>query len=110
EGCEVCQNPQEQIREFQVGLARTSARWSRQSWAGSNDRQNLFKIGGIPSWIQYADIPTAPHSRQPMQFLMQFDSYLPTTSGGEMLWGSGGMLYVFWDPQTRVSCHFGQWT
>ena len=101
---------QEPIVERRASLARTPERWARQSSTLSNSRQNLFKIGGLPSWVQGADIPTGPQSGRAMNFLLQFDSGLATADGGELLWGSGGILYVFWDDVARVSCHFHQCT
>lgn len=93
-----------------IKLARTPLRWQRQSVNIANGRHNLFKIGGLPTWVQYGDVPVEPNSGRQMEFLLQFDSGLETIDGGEMLWGSGGILYIFWDDETRTSCHFGQWT
>lgn len=88
-------------------LAPTPQRWARQSWGS---RQNLFHFGGLPSWVQYSEIPNAPGSNRPMKFLAQFDSGLDAGDGSTFLWGSGGLLYVFWDDDTRTSCTFAQWT
>lgn len=91
------------LRECTVRLARTPARWRRQDWALSSSRENLSRIGGAPSWIQGADYPTCPDCRDRMKFLMQLDSDLPTAAGGEWLWGSGGVAYVSWCDDCRVS-------
>lgn len=98
------------LKEQRVGIAKTPKRWLRQSVAHSNGRQNLNRLGGLPAWIQGPDIPTVPQTGKKMKLLLQLDSDLPLVSGGELLWGSGGLLYVFWDDETRISCHFGQWT
>ena len=101
----------EPIKECEVTLAPTPARWAAQDWGMSNSRQNLARIGGEPSWIQGALVPTCPICGEKMEFLMQLDSELPSCEqGGEVYFGSGGILYVFWCEQTRVSGFFMQCT
>lgn len=42
---------------------------------------------------------------------MQLDSELPSCEqGGEVMFGSGGILYAFWCERTRVSAFFIQCT
>ena len=101
----------EPIMECEVALAPTPARWAAQDWGMSNSRQNLARIGGEPSWIQGALVPTCPICSEKMEFLMQLDSELPSCEqDGEVYFGSGGILYVFWCEQTRVSGFFMQCT
>ena len=101
----------EAIKECEVALAPTPARWAAQDWGMSNSRQNLARIGGEPSWIQGALVPTCPICGEKMEFLMQLDSELPSCEqGGEVYFGSGGILYVFWCEWTRVSGFFMQCT
>ncbi|MFC2346083.1 hypothetical protein [Campylobacter sp.] len=101
----------EPIKECEVTLAPTPARWTAQDWGMSNSRQNLARIGGEPSWIQGALVPTCPICGEKMEFLMQLDSELPSCEqGGEVMFGSGGILYVFWCEQTQVSGFFMQCT
>ena len=101
----------EPIMECEVALAPTPARWAAQDWGMSNSRQNLARIGGEPSWIQGALVPTCPICGEKMEFLMQLDSELPSCEqGGEVYFGSGGILYVFWCERTRVSAFFMQCT
>ncbi len=101
----------EPIKECEVALAPTPARWAAQDWGMSNSRQNLARIGGEPSWIQGALVPTCPICGEKMEFLMQLDSELPSCEqGGEVMFGSGGILYVFWCERTRVSGFFMQCT
>lgn len=101
----------EPIKECEVALAPTPARWATQDWGMSNSRQNLARIGGEPSWIQGAQVPTCPICGEKMEFLMQLDSELPSCEqGGEVYFGSGGILYVFWCERTRVSGFFMQCT
>ncbi len=101
----------EPIKECEVVLAPTPARWAAQDWGMSNSRQNLARIGGEPSWIQGAQVPTCPICGEKMEFLMQLDSELPSCEqGGEVYFGSGGILYVFWCERTRASAFFMQCT
>ena len=101
----------EPIKECEVVLAPTPARWVAQDWGMSNSRQNLARIGGEPSWIQGALVPRCPICGEKMEFLMQLDSELPSCEqGGEVMFGSGGILYVFWCERTRVSGFFMQCT
>lgn len=91
-------------RESTVRLAPTPQRWLRQSYGVSNSRQNLFRLGGLPSWVQGPQFPLVPGTDREMKFLLQFDSL------AGFLWGSGGMLYVFWDEESRITCHVPQYT
>ena len=101
----------EPIKECEVVLAPTPARWATQDWGMSNSRQNLARIGGEPSWIQGASVPTCPICGEKMEFLMQLDSELPSCEqSGEVYFGSGGILYVFWCERTWVSGFFMQCT
>lgn len=93
-----------------VRLRVVPKRWHKQDWALSNGRQNLSRIGGEPSWIQGAQVPTCPICGEKMEFLMQLDSGLPSGEDGELLFGSGGILYVFWCEKSRVSAFFMQCT
>ena len=97
-------------RQGVVRLRVVPKRWRKQDWALSNGRQNLSRIGGEPSWIQGAQVPTCPICGEKMEFLMQLDSGLPSGEDGELLFGSGGILYVFWCERTRVSGFFMQCT
>jgi hypothetical protein len=83
------------LRETEVHLAPTPARWQRQDWALSNGRENLHRLGGAPCWIQDEDYPACPECGERMHFFMQLDSELPTADGKEWLWGSGGIGYAF---------------
>ncbi|WP_298103433.1 hypothetical protein, partial [uncultured Campylobacter sp.] len=75
----------EPIKECEVALAPTPPRWAAQDWGMSNGRQNLARIGGEPSWIQGASVPTCPICGEKMEFLMQLDSELPSCEqGGEV--------------------------
>ena len=41
-------------------IGRAGRRWHWQSWAGSNSRQNLHRVGGPGVWVQSADHPPCP--------------------------------------------------
>jgi hypothetical protein len=90
------------LKEQNVRLAPTPKRWLRQSDG------NLFRLGGAPTWIQVPEFPKVPQTEREMQLLLQLDSGLPDTEGGSLQFGDGGLLYVFWDAETRVSCHMLQ--
>ena len=100
----------EPARQDLARLRVAPKRWRKQDWALSNGRQNLSRIGGEPSWIQGAQVPTCPICGEKMEFLMQLDSGLPSGEDGELLFGSGGILYVFWCERSRVSAFFMQCT
>ena len=94
----------------QIALASTPQRWQYQDWGAANGRENLFRLGGEPSWIQGGDVLTCPISGEKMDFVFQLDSGLPDIAGGELVFGSGGALYAFWCDKTRVSGYIAQWT
>lgn len=81
----------------QVQLVATQPRWRWQDWGLSNNRQNLHRLGGFPSWVQSADHPQCRSCQQKMRFILQLDSDLPAGDGDgdEWLWGSGGVCYGF---------------
>jgi len=104
------QFPTVALQEAEVGLFVAPARWNWQDWGASNDRQNLSRVGGPPSWVQSADHPECPDCGCHMSFVMQLDSNLPQVNGDEWLWGSGGVNYTFWCQKCRTSAHLCQWT
>ncbi|WP_244150017.1 hypothetical protein [Xanthomonas sacchari] len=96
------------LMEAVVGLAAMHGqRWQQQDWGGSNNRQNLSRVGGAPSWVQGAGYPHCRDCKAPMRFVLQLDTILPTVGGDTLYWGNGGMLYVFWCDACAVSAH--QW-
>jgi hypothetical protein len=99
------------ITETQVELTLTPPRWRFQSWGASNSRQNLFRIGGEPAWIQGAWVPACPCCGAKMDFLMQLDSDNNDGSGsGGLFFGSGGCCYIFWCDACKVSGYVMQCT
>lgn len=97
------------IRPAKIFLSKTSPKWFRQKWENS-DHQNLNRIGGFPSWIQGKYNFTCPDCSSSMTFLLQLDSDLPTVDGKRWLWGSGGVLYIFWCDQCKIDGQIWQCT
>ncbi len=91
------------IKETEISFAETPNRWAFQNWGSSNSRENLFRLGGEPTWIQSAEVLVCPISNEKMDFLMQLDTDLPDIENGEVYFGSGGICYVFWCDKTKVS-------
>lgn len=106
----VPQFPVGPLRECWVRLAVTPRRWYWQDWGLSNGRENLNRIGGEPCWVQNAQYPDCPSCGEVMSHLMQLDSDLATSDGGQWLWGSGGIGYVSWCDRCKVSGHLWQCT
>lgn len=98
--------PHEPLHETTVQLCNLGRRWRWQDWALSNGRENLHRIGGHPTWVQDAEYPACPQCGQTTRFLLQLDSDLD----GGWLWGSGGVLYVFWCDRCRMSGQLWQCT
>jgi hypothetical protein len=89
------------IKPATVYLSKTIPKFFKQSWGNSND-QNLHRIGGKPSWVQGRYNFKCPDCKKTMLFLMQLDSDLPTVDGQRWLWGSGGVLYIFWCDNCKI--------
>jgi hypothetical protein len=104
------QFPAEPLPPTEVQLVETEPRWRWQDWGLSNDRENLHRLGGHPCWIQSAQYLRCPACGQKMRFLMQLDSNLRTSTGGEWLWGSGGLCYINWCDGCKVSGFLWQCT
>ncbi|RYG69084.1 hypothetical protein EON80_10440 [bacterium] len=110
------QFPSSPLQRTSIRLIETPPRWQRQDWSLSNGRENLHRLGGIPSWVQDAEYPICPCCQKTMPFLLQLDSGLPVgekTTGAEALtleWGSGGLLYGFWCDGCRASAFLWQCT
>jgi len=102
--------PSPPLQETRVAVWETSRRWQWQDWALSNSRENLNRLGGHPCWIQSAEYPSCPGCRRTMPFLMQLDSELQLEDGSSLLWGSGGIAYLFWCDGCRVSASRWQCT
>ena len=78
---------------------------------------------GVPSWIQYPDIPSCPKTGRTMRFLCQLKSDVGVMTAETNVnpkddwykqyfeqmnfWGDGD-LFVFFDPESKVVCVFIQ--
>lgn len=98
------------IAQTQVFLVSTPERWQWQDWAGANGRENLHRLGGEPTWIQNPEVLTCPVCKAKMDFLLQLDSELPDVEKGELMFGSGGLCYVFWCDKSKISGYVMQCT
>ena len=73
---------------------------------------------GVPSWIQYPDIPSCPKSKKTMRFLCQLTSNDVKTKRTNInpedewykqyfdymnFWGDGD-LFIFFEPESKVAC------
>ncbi len=90
------------IPETPVELARLDARWWQQDWALSNDRENLHRVSGEPTWIQNAGYPACPGCTQTM------------TAVGQIavadLWNAEGICYLLWCDPCSISAVIYQQT
>lgn len=98
------------LKEAEVSLVKTAERWKFQDWGLSNNRENLNRIGGMPTWVQGAEYPDCPCCHRTMTFCAQLDSALLTETGEEWLWGSGGICYLFLCDECRMSGSLWQCT
>lgn len=88
--------------------------------AGKKSNNYTYGVAhtGVPSWIQYPDIPTCPKSQKTMRFLCQMTSDIIDTERTNIqpenewnkqyfenmnFWGDGD-LYIFFDPESKVVC------
>jgi hypothetical protein len=83
------------IPETPVELVRLDERWRQQDWALSNDRENLHRAGGEPTWIQNAEYPACPGCTQTM------------SAAGQIavadLWNAEGICYLLWCDPCAIS-------
>ena len=92
-------------------LHAAEPRWFYQDWGASNGRQNLNRIGGPPTWVQYAEYHPCPKCAETMCFILQLDADLFDEDGGQRDWGNGGgICYVLWCRTCSISCLFSQFT
>lgn len=91
-----------------VQLARTPLDYAVQDWGASNGEENLFRLGGVPVFVQDAVYPECEECGVAMQHLLSLDSGLrleaPAPNGvAWWSWGSGGVANAFWCDGCRVS-------
>jgi hypothetical protein len=98
-----------------VALADLGPRWQRQDWGSSNGRENLYRIGGHPTWVQNAEYAPCPLCGNHSTFLMQLDEGLLTIdeqrgNTWSWDWSGGGMGYILWCNSCKASSFFDQYT
>ena len=98
------------VKETEILFSETPKRWTFQCWGISNSRENLFRLGGEPTWIQSAEVLTCPICNEKMDFLMQLGEDLPDIENGEVYFGAGGICYIFWCDRSKVSGYLMQCT
>lgn len=89
-----------QLSQTTIRLARTPARYCNQLW---DHRENLNRLGGEPVWVQSPEYPACPRCQNLMPHLAQFDSNFSQEHGEDYNWGSGGLAYVHWCTDCRIS-------
>jgi hypothetical protein len=75
-------------------------RWFFQEWAGTGG--NLYRLGGVPSWIQGPEYPACPCCEQTMSFFLQHDMGYPAPKDEKVGVHSDGMTHYFWCEPCRV--------
>lgn len=83
------------IPQTPVELVRLDERWRQQDWALSNDRENLHRVGGEPTWIQDACYPACPGCDRTMSAVGQIAI--------ADLWNSEGICYLLWCDPCAIS-------
>lgn len=83
------------IPQTPVGLVRLGERWRQQDWGLANDRENLHRAGGEPTWIQDADYPACPGCTRTMNAAGQI--------AVEDLWTAEGICYLLWCDPCAIS-------
>lgn len=78
-----------------VELVRLGERWRQQDWGLSNDRENLHRAGGEPTWIQDPDYPACPGCARTMSAAGQI-------AAGD-LWTAEGICYLLWCDPCAIS-------
>ena len=76
---------------------------------------------GVPSWVQYSELPNCPKPDKTMKFLCQIQEGPKTFETNikikdhyynnyieHMNFTSDGYLYVFFQPESKVACLFTQ--
>lgn len=81
--------------EMLVGLVDLGPEWYRQDWMWANGVENLYRVGGEPTWIQSPQMPSCPDCGEPLAFVAQLD--IADITNGE------GLAYLFWCDRSSIS-------
>ena len=92
-----------------IKLGLTPIEWVNQKWGDGNNN----KIGGNPTWVQEPEYLTCPCCGNKMIFIMHLNSDLPVgepkilESGriykDTIMFGSGGICYVYWCDKDKIT-------
>jgi hypothetical protein len=87
--------PMDVTPDMRVGLVDLGPEWYRQDWMWANGVENLYRVGGEPSWIQNPQVPSCPSCAAPLAFVAQLD--IADITNGE------GLAYLFWCDRSSIS-------
>ncbi|MEM6271259.1 MAG: hypothetical protein AAF998_17610 [Bacteroidota bacterium] len=90
------------IKSAKVLFSRQGPAWFFQRLP-LHSGSNFYRIGGPPSFIAGPYYPDCVKCGKKMNFLLQLDSNLPREDGQSQEWGQGGMAYVYWCDQCKIS-------
>lgn len=96
------------LAETRVTLGSVAPIQQFQTWEESNGKENLFRLGGFPVFVQSPEYPACIGCSRAMMHLLSIDSGLPLSKPGpnstsQFDWGSGGVANVYWCDACRVS-------
>ncbi len=89
-----------ELKPQKLRFSQLPERWFFQEWAGTGG--NLYRLGGVPSWVQGPEYPPCPCCEQTMSFFLQHDMDLPKPVDEQTKGSSDGMTYYFWCEPCRV--------
>jgi hypothetical protein len=87
-------------RPVSIRFSQLPERWYFQKWAGSGG--NLYRLGGLPSWVQSPKYPACPRCERTMSFFLQHDMGHPKPVDERTRETSDGMTHYFWCEPCRV--------
>ncbi|SIN66401.1 hypothetical protein [Algoriphagus halophilus] len=94
-------------------------RGRKSNYIGDDMEESVMGHTGVPSWIQFPDIPSCPKSKKTMKFVMQLRSttgiqtersnVVPSNDGlqrylEKLNFAADGDLFVFFEPESKVAC------
>lgn len=88
---------------FKAGQLKLSDQGEVYRYQYRKHGENNFRLGGRPYFIQDYHYPACCDCKKHMRFILQLDSGIPQENGTECDWGSGGMAYLYWCDNCRIS-------
>lgn len=67
-----------------------------ENLTGIDSGNSLSQLGGYPNWVQGAS-NYEDREGKPLRLLFQIDS----EENADIMWGDSGMVYAFYDPNTK---------